>query len=67
MELSKEIFGDELVDQLTASTDPVVKSFVAKFTAAKLILDDGKLVPQYRIQELTTKIGEQEKQLKKPF
>lgn len=61
----KEIFGEELANQLSVSGDATVKQIVAKLTEKKLILDDGKLVPQYRVKELTDKIDAQEKQIKK--
>ena len=61
----KEIFGEELANQLSVSGDATVKQIVAKLTEKKLILDDGQLVPQYRVKQLSEKIVEQEKQIKK--
>jgi hypothetical protein len=64
MEL-KEIFGEELANQLTTSTDATVKQIVAKLGEKKLLIDDGKLVPQYRVKELTDEITAHKVQLKK--
>lgn len=61
----KEIFGEELANQLSVSGDATVKQIVAKLTEKKLILDDGQLVPQYRVKQLTEKIDAQEKLIKK--
>lgn len=61
----KEIFGEELANQLSASADPLTKQVVTKLTASKLVVDDGKLVPQYRVKELTDEVDSFKKLVKK--
>jgi uncharacterized coiled-coil protein SlyX len=61
----KEIFGEELSTKLTTSTDETVKQVIVKLNEKKLILDDGKLVPQYRIKELSDQITEKDRLIKK--
>jgi len=64
MEL-KELLGEDLATRLSASTDAIAKEVITKLTGQKLILDDGKLVPQYRIQELSDQVKNQKELLKK--
>lgn len=61
----KELVGEELAGKISASQDELVKQIVAKLGEKKLVLDDGKLVPQYRIKELSDQIVEKDKLLKK--
>lgn len=61
----KELLGEDLATRIGASQDALVKEVVVKLTGQKLIFDDGKLVPQYRVKEQADLIEAQKIQLKK--
>lgn len=66
------LLGDELFSKVSEKLGDLIKSVNDKFTEAKLIQDDGKLIPKYRFDEVVnqkndyqTQASELEKQLGK--
>ncbi len=64
MEWLKQLLGEELFNQLFPKDSDNLKKVTEKIGNKKMIEDDGKLVPQSRVKELTDKKTELENQLK---
>lgn len=64
MEL-KELLGEELAVKASASPDAILKEVLVKLGGQKLVSDDGKMVPQYRVKEQSDLIEAQKAQIKK--